>query len=153
MIHLALYHPQIPQNTGTLLRLSACLGFHLDLIHPFGFIFDDKKLKRAGMDYITLAKFSIHKSFEEFLNFYKSRRIIAIEANVSENFHNNFKYEKHDILIAGSEHSGFNLEDSNKIPIKIKIPMQKNCRSINLALASTIVVSEAFSQLNLFPKE
>lgn len=151
MLNLALYHPQIPQNTGTLLRLAACLGFHLDLIHPLGFIFDNRKLKRAGMDYIENAKYSLHTSFENFLNTYASRRIIAIEANCGI-YHHDFKFKEDDVLIAGSEHAGFKHEDLAKIPTKVKIPMQENCRSINLALASTIVISEALSQLKLFPK-
>ena len=67
MLSLAVYHPQIPQNTGTLLRLASCLGVHIDLIRPFGFVFNDTKLKRAGMDYIQTADWKIHDSFDLFL--------------------------------------------------------------------------------------
>ena len=70
MLHIALYHPQIPQNTGTLMRVSSCLGVKIDLIRPFGFLFNDKKLKRAGMDYISTANYEIHDSFDLFFKKY-----------------------------------------------------------------------------------
>ncbi|MDR2794634.1 MAG: tRNA methyltransferase, partial [Holosporaceae bacterium] len=76
MLNVALYHPQIPQNTGTLLRLSSCLGFRLDLIRPFGFIFSDKNLKRAAMDYIAMADYFVHDSFGAFGKKYPDRRIV-----------------------------------------------------------------------------
>ena len=97
MVSLAVYHPQIPQNTGTLLRLASCLGVHIDLIRPFGFIFNDAKLKRASMDYIQTADYEIHDSFEIFLEKSQNRRIIAMEANdVSVALHE-FQYQDGDI--------------------------------------------------------
>lgn len=147
MISLALYHPQIPQNTGTLMRLSSCLGVHLDLIRPFGFIFDDRKLKRSGMDYIATADYEIHDSFDKFCEKYNSRRIIALEANDDHIFHNEFKYQHGDILIVGSEHYGFLLDDFKKIQYCVKVQMLPNRRSLNMAIAATFVLSEALSQL------
>ncbi len=152
MIHLAVYHPQIPQNTGTLLRLSSCLGVKLDLICPFGFIFNDKKLKRAGMDYIETANYEIHDSFEKFLGKYRNRRIIAMEANESSIAHYQFKYAADDILIVGSEHYGFFPNDLQKCSSRVKIPMVPGRRSINMAISASIVLSEALSQLHLFPE-
>lgn len=152
MLHLALYHPQIPQNTGTLLRLASCLGIHVDLIRPFGFVFDDKKLKRAGMDYLQTADYEIHDSFELFWEKYKNRRVIAMEANDVSVAHNNFKYEIDDILIVGSEHYGFLSEDLQRCSAMVKIPMIKGRRSINMAISAAIVLSEAMSQLNIFPE-
>jgi tRNA (cytidine/uridine-2'-O-)-methyltransferase len=150
MINLALYHPQIPQNTGTLLRLSSCLGVRLHLIRPFGFLFDNKKLKRSGMDYIATADYEIHDSFDVFFEKNKYRRIVALEAGAEHVSHREFKYRCNDILIVGSEHYGFLKEDLKKISDRVKIPMLPNRRSLNMALASTIVISEAMSQLNLF---
>lgn len=151
MISLAVYHPQIPQNTGTLLRLSSCLGVHIDLIRPFGFVFNDTKLRRAGMDYIDTADYEIHDSFDLFLNRSEGRRIIAMEANDVSVAHNDFQYKDNDILIVGSEHYGFFKEDLNKCTAMVKIPMVKGRRSINMAISAAIVLSEALSQLKAFP--
>lgn len=152
MLHIALYHPQIPQNTGTLLRLASCLGLKIHLIRPFGFLWDSKKLKRAGMDYVAMADYEIHDSFELFLEKFKMRRIIALEANDEHVRHSDFKYENEDIIIAGSEHYGFLPDDFKKIPYCVKIPMLPKRRSLNMAIATTIVVSEAMSQLGMFKK-
>ena len=151
MLHIALYHPQIPQNTGTLMRLSSCLGVKIDLIRPFGFLFDNKKLKRAGMDYISTANYEIHDSFELFLQKYDDRRLISLEADKKHIPHNDFKYEKDDIIIVGSEHYGFLDSDFVRIPYCVKIPMLHGRRSLNMAIATTIVLSEAMSQLRIFP--
>jgi len=152
MINLAVYHPQIPQNTGTLLRLTSCLGIHIDLIRPFGFVFNNTKLKRAGMDYIQTADYEIHDSFDVFLKKSSDRRIIAMEANDVSVAHNNFRYQDGDILMVGSEHYGFLSEDLRRCSAMVKIPMVKGRRSINMAISASIVLSEAMSQLNLFPK-
>ncbi len=152
MISLAVYHPQIPQNTGALLRLASCLGVHIDLIRPFGFVFSDTKLKRAGMDYIQMADYEIHDSFEIFLERFSSRRIIAMEANDVSVAHNSFQYLDGDILMVGSEHYGFLPEDLKRCSEMVKIPMVKGCRSINMAISASIVLTEAMSQLNIFPK-
>jgi len=152
MLSLAVYHPQIPQNTGTLLRLASCLGVHVDLIRPFGFIFNDAKLRRAGMDYIQTADYEIHDSFEIFLKRSGNRRIIAMEANDVSVAHNDFQYQNNDILMVGSEHYGFVSEDLNRCTAMVKIPMVKGRRSINMAISAAIVLSEAMSQLDIFPK-
>lgn len=150
-MRLALYHPQIPQNTGTLLRLGSCIGVAIDLIRPFGFLWDDKKLHRAGMDYISTAEYKIHNSFADFLQTYKTNRIIAMEANSAAYTHFEFLYEKDDILIVGSEHYGFLPQDLAQIPYTVKIPMCPNRRSINMALSATIVLSEGLRQTRAFP--
>ena len=152
MISLAVYHPQIPQNAGTLLRLCSCLGVHVDLIRPFGFVFNDTKLRRAGMDYIQTADYKIHDSFEIFLKKSVGRRIIAMEANNVSVAHNDFRYQDGDILMVGSEHYGFLHEDLGRCSIMVKIPMVEGRRSINMAISAAIVLSEAMSQLKLFPK-
>ena len=150
-MRLALYHPQIPQNTGTLLRLGACLGVPLDLIRPFGFLFDNKKLKRAGLDYISMANYTVHNSFDDFIEKYKTCRLIAMESNDVKTAHTNFDYQADDIIIVGSEHYGFLKQDLLQIPYKIKIPMLTNRRSLNMAISAAIVIGEALSQLKLYP--
>lgn len=150
-MHLALYHPQIPQNTGTLLRLGSCLGVKIDLIRPFGFLWDDKKLKRAGMDYIDTANYKIHDCFEGFLAAYSSHRFVAMEANAASASHCEFQYQERDILIVGSEHYGFLPQDLQRVHYTVKIPMIPGRRSINMAVSAAIVLGEAMSQLNLYP--
>ena len=152
MLQLALYHPQIPQNAGTLLRLCSCVGIHVDLIRPFGFVFDDRRLTRAAMDYINTADYEIHDSFEKFCEKYPSRRLIAMDSNDVDIAYNNFTYEKDDILIVGSEHYGFMKDDFEKMSGFVKIPMLPNRRSINMAISAAIILSEAMSQLRQFPK-
>jgi tRNA (cytidine/uridine-2'-O-)-methyltransferase len=150
MISLALYHPQIPQNTGTLLRLASCIGIRLNLIRPFGFIFSDKKLKRAGMDYIQSADYKIHDSFHLFCEEYADHRLVALDVGSDSVKHHEFKYESNDILIVGSEHYGFLADDIEKIQHRVKIPMLSGKRSVNMAVAASIVLSEAMSRLNLW---
>ena len=152
MINLALYHPQIPQNTGTLLRMSTCLGMHVDIIRPCGFIFNDKKLRRAGMDYLLDADYEIHDSFEEFFKKYSAtHRFVALHVGEGTVEHWKFQYRPDDILIVGSEHYGFLPEHLSQINCRVKIPMVPQKRSMNMAISAAIVASEALSQLELFP--
>ncbi|MDR1982545.1 MAG: tRNA methyltransferase [Holosporaceae bacterium] len=149
-LNLALYHPQIPQNTGTLLRLGSCLGICINLIRPLGFILDNKKLKRAGMDYIEFANYRIFDSFNSFHEEFKSKRLIALTCDSSV-AHNKFKYKMDDVLVVGSEHYGFLREDLAKIHNHVKIPMLPHRRSLNMAISAAVVLSEAMSQLNSYP--
>ncbi|MDR1333786.1 MAG: tRNA methyltransferase [Holosporaceae bacterium] len=150
-MNLALYHPQIPQNTGTLLRLVSCLGIHLDIIHPCGFIFSDKKLKRSGMDYIELAAYKIHNSFQQFCESYADRRLVALDVGDNSVPHYDFEYESNDILLVGSEHYGFLDDDLKTIKHRIKIPMLPQRRSMNMAIAAAMVLSTAISKTNSWP--
>lgn len=173
MLHIAIYHPQIPQNTGTLLRLGSCFGIVVDLIRPFSFLWDDKYLRRAGMDYLDTVEYRIHESFDAFLEVYgrttgknaeqaqkeKSRaaeregqrRIIALEADnkyrIPEIYHQ-FQFKKDDIILAGSEHDGFAAEDLAKVSYCVKIPMVPGRRSLNVAIAMAIVTAEAMRQID-----
>jgi tRNA (cytidine/uridine-2'-O-)-methyltransferase len=146
-MNLALYHPQIPQNTGTLLRLASCIGICLDIIHPCGFIFSDKKLKRAGMDYIQLADYKIHDSFQQFCENYTDRRLVALDIGENSVPYHDFQYEPSDILVVGSEHYGFLISDLNMIKHRVKIPMLPQRRSINMAIAAAMVLSAAIATL------
>ncbi|MDR3155603.1 MAG: tRNA methyltransferase [Holosporaceae bacterium] len=150
MVNLALYHPQIPQNTGTLLRLGSCLGIFIDLIRPFGFIYEDKRLRRAGMDYILTASHTIHNSFGNFCAFYEKRRLVALDVGENSTPYHSFEYLLGDILVIGSEHYGFLAQDLEKMMHRVKIPMLPRRRSLNMAVAASIVVGEAMRQLKLF---
>jgi tRNA (cytidine/uridine-2'-O-)-methyltransferase len=147
MINLALYHPQIPQNAGTLLRLGSCLGMHIDLIRPLGFIYEDKRLRRAGMDYIPTSSYTIHNSFDVFRAFYEKRRLVALDVGEDSVPYNTFKYLRNDILVVGSEHYGFLEQDLEKMIYRVKIPMLAQRRSLNMAIAAAMVVGEAMRQL------
>jgi tRNA (cytidine/uridine-2'-O-)-methyltransferase len=162
MLSLALYHPQIPQNTGTLLRLGSCLGIRVHLIRPLGFLMDDKRLRRAGMDYLTTADYEIHDSFGAFVDENSgNRRIVALD--VGESFlerdlakvpvpHHEFRYGADDLLLTGSEHYGFLEEDLAKITHRVTIPMRPRRRSLNMAIAASMVLAEAMSQIGWPPE-
>ncbi len=150
MLEIGIYHPQIPQNTATLLRVSSCLGIHVNIIGPASFVFCDSKFRRAGMDYIDTASYEIFDSFTSFLECKKDRRLIALEiSNKSKKFHK-FTFSNKDIIIVGSEHSGFEENDIEKMDELVAIPMLENRRSMNMAIATSFVVSEAMRQLDLF---
>lgn len=152
MLEIALYHPQIPQNTGTLLRVSSCLGIHVNLIGPLGFIFDDKRMRRAGMDYLSSASFSVHTSFTEFISKKQSHRLIALDIGEGAVSYTKFRFANNDILVVGSEHSGFEDKDLNFFDSRVIIPMVEGRRSMNMAIATSFVLGEAMRQLDLFDK-
>jgi tRNA (cytidine/uridine-2'-O-)-methyltransferase len=152
-VHLALYQPEIPQNTGTLMRLCACMGISLNIIHPCGFIWDDRRLKRAGMDYMDIATVQHHASWESFLKHIKlnDNRLILLDAK-AEIPYTDFSFQEEDILLLGQESSGVPEDIFQSIPYRLRIPMVSGCRSLNVSLAATMVVGEALRQLTLVPK-
>ena len=152
MLEIGVYHPQIPQNTGTLLRVSSCLGVHVNIIGPMGFIFDDTKFKRAGMDYIATASYSLYTSFNDFLRAKEGRRLIALEISDNAVPHTKFRYCENDIILVGSEHSGFENSDLEFVDECVIIPMKPNRRSMNMAIATTFALGEAMRQLNMFDR-
>ena len=150
MLEIGIYHPQIPQNTGTLLRVSSCLGVHVNIIGPMSFIFSDAKFRRAGMDYLGTASYEIFSSFENFLEIKGSRRLVALEIGEKSKPHYSFEFSENDIIIVGSEHSGFDKFDLAKMNECVAIPMKKGRRSMNMAIATTFVLGAAMQQLNMF---
>lgn len=148
---LVLFQPEIPQNVGTLIRFTACLGIPLDIIEPCGFLFTDKHLKRAGMDYIELANLQKFKSWADFCNNRRGERRIAVTASARESYAA-FSFEPTDLLIMGQESSGFPphiIEDCHET---VAIPMVRGTRSLNLAIAAAIVTTEALRQTKRLPK-
>ncbi len=145
MISIALYKPDIPQNTAAILRLSACLKIKVHIIEPCAFNLADPRFKRVIMDYnrfITLKKYHDYDSFD---NDNHNSRIILMTTKGKKYYHK-FKFHKDDILLYGNESSGVPMFIHKKIKIKLKIPMSKKTRSLNISSAVAISASEALRQ-------
>jgi tRNA (cytidine/uridine-2'-O-)-methyltransferase len=144
-MRLALYQPEIPQNTGTLLRLGACLGFPIDIIEPCGFIMNDRKMKRSGMDYLNAVEMLRHDSWDSFYETNSNGRIILLSPT-AETSYLDFAFQEEDILLVGRESSGVPESVRQNCTHSVFIPMQRGCRSLNVAVAAAIVVAEALRQ-------
>jgi tRNA (cytidine/uridine-2'-O-)-methyltransferase len=150
MIELALYQPDIAANTGTLARLSACLQVTLTIIEPAGFAWDDSKLKRAGMDYLDIAALRRVPSWQHFLAENQKRRILLLTTK-SAVAYTSFEFEPNDILLLGRESSGVPDNVHDAVSARLTIPMQAQARSLNVALAASMVIGEALRQTKSFP--
>lgn len=155
-MRLALFQPDIPQNTGTLLRLSACLDLPVDIIEPCGFIFNEKAMKRAGMDYLNIASYRRHVSWQDFLNYREAHkdeygRLVLLTTHASQPY-TEFEFLPNDIILMGRESAGVPESVHNIADSRLVIPMNANARSINVAVSAVMVVGEALRQTNLFPK-
>lgn len=148
MFHIALHEPQIAPNTGNILRLIANNGCWLHLIEPLGFDLEEKKLRRAGLDYSDLEKVSVHKDYAAFLTAVVGRRIFACTTKGSRP-HDQISYQAGDVLLFGSETAGLpsSIRESFPPEHRLRIPMQPNSRSLNLSNAVAIVTYEAWRQL------
>lgn len=154
-MRLALFQPDIPQNTGTLLRLGACLDIELDIIEPCGFIFSERTLKRAGMDYLDMVRYRRHHSWEHFLQYRAEHpeeygRIVLLTTHASEPYYN-FEFWPNDIILMGRESAGVPEEVHQTADARLLIPMNHNARSINVAVSAVMVVGECLRQVNGFP--
>ena len=147
-MHLGLYKPDIPQNTAAIIRLGACLNLNIHLIEPCGFNLNDRRFKRVVMDYARLSKIVRHNSFEAFKKKYKKSRIVLMTTKAKKLYHR-FKFKKGDMLLFGRESAGVPEEIHRMLKNKIKIPMNKKTRSLNVAISVAIVASEALRQNNL----
>ena len=147
-MHIVLYKPDIPQNTAAIIRLGACLSLNIHLIEPCGFNLNDSRFKRVVMDYASLSKIVRHNSFEAFRKKYKKSRIVLMTTKAKKLYHK-FKFKKNDILLFGKESAGVPDEIHRMLKNKIKIPMNKKTRSLNVAMSVAIVATEALRQNNL----
>ena len=147
---LALFEPDIPQNTGSLIRLCACLDVELHIVEPCGFPFDDKKLRRVTLDYLGLARITRHASWEKFLQWKENRRIILLTTKTRQTYAG-FIFEPDDILLLGRESSGVPNHVKEKADAAVTIPMSPEARSLNVALAASMVLGEALRQTKTFP--
>lgn len=146
-IDLALFQPDIPQNTGSLMRLTACLGVRLHIIEPCGFVLDDKSLKRVAMDYGAQADVTRHSSWEEFLE-KKPGRLILLTTKTPQPY-TDFAFRSGDILLLGRESAGVPQQVVDKTDAQVTIPMQPGVRSLNVALAASMVLGEALRQTGM----
>ena len=142
---IALYEPDIPQNTAAIVRTCSCLGAILEIIEPCGFLFNDKRFKRVVMDYLDENRIKIYKSADEFFEKKKSDRIILMTTKAKKKY-TNFKFKKNDTLLFGRESAGVPEMVHKKIKDKLKIPMIEKKRSLNLATSVAIVLSENLRQ-------
>ncbi len=149
-MRLALFQPEIPQNTGTLLRLGACLNVSIDIIEPCSFAFSDRRMKRAGMDYIDFVKYQRHSSWIDFQKQHPDSRRILLTPYTDQKFLD-FKFKETDILLLGRESDGVPDNIMEEVDEKVVIPMNPECRSINVAIAASIVLTEALRQTKTFP--
>ena len=145
MINIALYKPDIPQNTGAIIRLAACLNLKIHIIEPCGFNLDDPRFKRVAMDYTRISKIIRYKNFNSFLKKNSKSRIILMTTKAKK-FYHLFKFKKEDFLLFGRESSGVPDEVHKKIKHKLKIKLNKNARSLNIAMSVAIASSESLRQ-------
>ena len=147
-MHIVLYKPDIPQNTAAIIRLGACLNLKIHLIEPCGFNLNDKRFERVVMDYLGLCDVIRHTDFKTFLKKYKKSRIVLMKTKAKKIYHK-FRFKKNDMLLFGRESAGVPKELHRLLKNKIKIPMNKKTRSLNVAMSVAIVTSEALRQNRL----
>ncbi len=151
VLRLALYQPDIPQNTGTMLRMAACLGLGADIIEPAGFPVSDRDFRRSGMDYLDEISISRHISWDMFVKFAQENGhrlvLLSTKANIS---HIEFKFQAKDILIVGRESAGVPQNVHDSIASKVRVPMVQSMRSLNVAISAALVCGEALRQVNNF---
>ena len=153
-MRLALYQPDIPQNTGTILRMAACFGTGVDVIMPTGFDMTDRALRRAALDYLPHVAIARHESFEAFNaeRLRNGRRLLALTTHGAV-AHTHIAYEKEDVLLLGRESAGLPEAVHEAADARVRIPIARPLRSLNIAVAAAVVLGEALRQTGLFPAE
>ena len=148
-MRIALYQPDIPQNTGNIFRLGACLGVSVDIIEPTGFIFDDKKFKRSAMDYIDHLNYKRHIDWQHFYDWTKDNefRLILMTTKSKKSLYS-FEFHPSDILLFGRESAGVPENIHNIVDHRLTIPMKNGVRSINLSSSVALVLGEGLRQTN-----
>ena len=147
-MHIALYKPDIPQNTAAIIRTCACLGANLEIIEPCGFLLSDKRFKRVVMDYIEEKNIKFHKSFNEFLKSKENQRIVLMTTKASISY-TKFKFEENDTILFGRESAGVPEFVHKMINNRLKIPMRNNKRSLNISSSVAIILAECLKQNKL----
>ena len=148
-MRLALFEPDIPQNLGAFIRLAACLGAPLDIIEPCGFPVDDKRIRRAAMDYVDLATIVRHASWAAFQRDRPAGRLVLLTTKGAADFPG-VAFQPDDILLFGRESAGVPADVHEAAGLRLRIPLQAGARSLNVALAAAMVVSEALRQTSGF---
>ena len=142
---IALYEPDIPQNTASIIRTCFCLGATLEIIEPCGFLFSDKRFKRVVMDYLDMDKIVFYKSSKEFFEMKKDQRVILLTTKANKSY-TNFSFKSDDTLLFGRESAGVPKKIQQTIENKLKIPMIEKKRSLNLASSVAIILAENLRQ-------
>ena len=142
---IALYEPDIPQNTAAIIRTCTCLGADLEIIEPCGFLFSDKRFKRVVMDYIDEKMIKFFQNSDEFFKSKKDQRVILMTTKSAKSY-TKFKFENNDTLLFGRESAGVPERVHNSIKYRLKIPMLNNKRSLNIASSVAIILSENLRQ-------
>ena len=145
---ISLYEPDIPQNTAAIIRTCACLGAELEIIEPCGFLLSDKRFKRVVMDYMDYSKIKFYQSSEHFFEEKKNQRIVLMTTKGSINY-TKFNFKADDTILFGRESAGVPEKVHKLIGDRLKIPMNENARSLNIASSVAIVLAESLRQNNL----
>ena len=145
---IALYEPDIPQNTAAIIRTCACFGSKLEIIEPCGFLLSDKRFKRVVMDYMDWNKIDLYRSSQEFFEKKKNQRIVLMTTKASLSY-TKFKFKKNDTILFGRESAGVPESVHQSINNRLKIPMDKSARSLNVASSVAIVLAESLRQTNI----
>jgi tRNA (cytidine/uridine-2'-O-)-methyltransferase len=146
---IALFEPDIPQNTAAIIRTCACLGGKLEIIEPCGFLLSDKRFKRVVMDYMDEKEIKFYQSSDDFFRSKENQRIILMTTKASISY-TKFKFKKNDTILFGRESAGVPDYVHKLIKDRLKIPMKNNKRSLNLASSVAIILAESLKQTNLF---
>ena len=147
-LNIALYQPDIPQNTAAIIRLSACLNLKIHIIEPCGFNLHDSRFKRVVMDYMGMSRIFRYEDYDDFMKKNKDKRIVLMTTKAKKHYHK-FKFKKNDMMLFGRESAGVPESLHKTIKNRIKVPMNKKTRSLNVAMSVAIISAEALRQNNL----
>ena len=145
---IALFEPDIPQNTGAIIRTCACLGAKLEIIEPCGFLLSDKRFKRVVMDYMDEREIKIYQNSDHFFKSKKNQRVILMTTKVSDSY-TNFKFDVNDTILFGRESAGVPKDIHRLVKNRLKIPMKNDKRSLNIASSVAIILAECLKQTKL----
>ena len=147
-MHIALYKPDIPQNTAAIIRLGACLNLKIHIIEPCGFNLHDSRFKRVVMDYMGMSRIFRYEDYDDFIKKNKDKRIVLMTTKAKKHYHK-FKFKKNDMMLFGRESAGVPESLHKTIKNRIKVPINKKTRSLNVAMSVAIISAEALRQNNL----
>ena len=147
-MHIALFKPDIPQNTAAIIRLGACLNLKIHIIEPCGFNLHDPRFKRVVMDYLSMSRIFRYEDYDAFLKKNRDKRIVLMTTKAKKHYHK-FKFKKNDMMLFGRESAGVPESLHKTIKNRIKVPMNKKTRSLNVAMSVAIISAEALRQNNL----
>jgi tRNA (cytidine/uridine-2'-O-)-methyltransferase len=148
-MRLALFEPDIPQNTGTILRLAVCMDVAVDVIEPCGFVWSDRHMRRSGMDYLERVDLTRHASWEAYREVRQGRLVLLTTKGAQS--HTDFAFQTDDTLLLGRESAGVPDDVHDYADARLRVPMSEGERALNVALTAAMVLGEALRQTNAFP--